>query len=143
MPTLSQLGDVLTACRITSSERWQRAAKLGAGDLTKTLDALAAFTPDWWTPGEGGGAEAPPGLTDYQRGVIELWFEGGDPSVRRQLALNQFLLLDKLGQGGQGAVFRGRQLNPARDVAVKTLHQDTEGGRQRFEQEARAMMKVQ
>jgi serine/threonine protein kinase len=142
MPTLSQLGAALTACRIATPERWQQATKLGGGDLAKTLAALAAFTPDWWVPGEDGGADAPPGLTAYQREAIELWF-GGDPApLPRQLALNQFLLLDKLGQGGQGEVYRARQRNPARYVAVKTLTQDSEGGRQRFEQEARAMMTV-
>ncbi len=140
MPTLSQLGHVLTACKIVGADRWARAAKLGGGDLATTLDVLAAFTPEWWPDGEPG--EAPPGLTDYQRGVIEHWYEGGADNVTRQLALNNFLMLEKLGQGGQGAVFKARQLNPGRFVAVKTLTQDTESGRARFEQEAKAMMKV-
>src|SRR5205085_1194578 len=48
----------------------------------------------------------------------------------------------KLGEGGQGAVFRARQLNPARFVAVKTLTRDTERARQRFEQEARTLLRV-
>ena len=141
MPTLSQLGHVLTACRVTTPERWHRAATRGAGDLAKTLDALAADPPEWWTGGAGA-SDAPAGLTEYQRGVIELWFEGG-PQPDRQLAVNRFVLLEKLGQGGQGEVYRARQLNPARFVAVKTLTRDTDTGRARFEQEARAMMKVQ
>src|SRR6185312_1273870 len=135
MPTFNQLGHVLTTCRLASPARWQRAARDGGGDLAKTLDVLAAEHAEWWTEG---GADAPPGLTEYQRGVIELWFENGGPMPSRQLALNQFLLLDKLGQGGQGEVYRARQLNPGRFVAVKSLTQDTETGRQRFEQEARA-----
>jgi serine/threonine protein kinase len=61
----------------------------------------------------------------------------------RQLAVNHFLLLDKLGQGGQGEVYRARQLNPSRFVAVKTLTRDSESSRRRFEQEARAMMRIQ
>jgi serine/threonine protein kinase len=142
MPTLSRLGDVLTTCRIATPERWQRAVKLGAGDPAKTLDALAAFTPDWWAPGEDGGADPPPGLTPYQREVIEAWVADRTRPIHRQLAVNQFLLLQKLGQGGQGEVYRARQLNPARYVAVKTLTQDTDSGRHRFEQEARAMMTV-
>jgi hypothetical protein len=138
MPTLAQLGHVLTACRVTTPEQWERATELGAGVLTRILDALANDTAEW----SAGAAEAP-GLTDYQRGVIELWFEEGGPPPHRQLALNRFLLLDKLGQGGQGAVYRARQLNPARFVAVKALTQDTDAGRERFEQEAKAMMRVQ
>ena len=142
MATLSQLGHVLTTCRVVSAARWQRAAKRGAGDLQRTLDALEAEPPEWWADApDAHGQDAPPGLTDYQRAIIELWFDGGPPPYR-QLALNRFLLLEKLGQGGQGEVYRARQLSPSRYVAVKTHTQDTDTGRQRFEQEARAMMRV-
>jgi eukaryotic-like serine/threonine-protein kinase len=138
MPTLSQLAQLLIACRVTTPELWQRAAKAGGGHVGKTLDALAA-EPPWWASAEG---ELLPGLSEYQRGVIDLWFEEDGPPPHRQLALNRFILLEKLGQGGQGEVYRARQLNPARFVAIKTLTQDTESRRQRFEQEARAMMKM-
>ena len=41
---------------------------------------------------------APPGLTDYQRNVIRARFAADElPLLRRDLALNQFLLLTKLG----------------------------------------------
>jgi serine/threonine protein kinase len=142
MPTLSELGRILIACRAVSVDRWRRAAEAGRGDPARTLDALAASPPEWWSAAEGDG-EPPPGLTDYQRGVIELWFDGDEADLPRQLARNQFLLLEKLGQGGQGEVYRARQLNPGRFVAVKALREESERRRQRFEQEARAMMKVQ
>src|SRR5262245_15034554 len=139
MPTLSQLAQVLIACKVVTAEAWQRAAKLGGNDLTETLDALAS-APPWWAADID---DPPPGLTDYQRSVIELWWENEELPLYRQLALNQFLLLRKLGQGGQGEVYSARQLNPARFVAIKTLTQETEARRQRFEQEAKAMMRVQ
>ncbi len=120
----------------------ERAARAARGDPAVALDALSADTPEWFTP-TGADTDTPPGLTEYQRGVIESWLENDDAPLARQLALNHFLLLDKLGEGGQGEVYRGRQLNPPRFVAVKTLRRDTESGRARFEQEARAMMKVQ
>ena len=138
MPTLPQLAQILTAARVVTAEAWARAAKIGDGDFVRTLDALAE-APAWWAPGDGDR----PALTEYQRSVIELWWEGGKAPLPRQLALNQFLILKKLGQGGQGEVYQARQLNPARFVAVKTLTQDTEARRQRFEQEAKAMMRVQ
>jgi serine/threonine protein kinase len=138
-PTLDELGTVLTATRVVSAARWKRAAARAGGDLTRLLAVLAAEPPEWWSGSEGTTDE--PGLTEYQRGVIEIWFEGG-PHPAKALALNQFVLLDRLGQGGQGAVFRGRQLNPSRFVAVKVLTQPTDAARARFEQEARAMMKV-
>src|SRR5439155_1149344 len=102
----------------TTAEGWQRAAKFGGDDLLQTLDALAA-APPWWA---AGAAEPQPGLTDYQRATIELWWEDEQLPLHRQLALNQFVVLQKLGQGGQGEVYKARQLNPAR-----------------FEQEAKAM----
>ncbi|MBN9121651.1 MAG: serine/threonine protein kinase [Planctomycetes bacterium] len=139
MPTLSQLAQILIACKVTTAEAWQRVAKLGGGDLAQTLDALAD-APPWWA---ADAADPPPGLTEYQRSVIELWWEDEELPLHRQLALNQFLILQKLGQGGQGAVYHARQLNPARFVAIKTLTQDTESRRRRFEQEAKAMMRVQ
>ncbi len=140
MPTLTELGQLLTACRVTSPDRWQRATKRGGGELARTLDALATAPPDWWTGGE---EDDPPGLTEYQRAVIDLWLTGDETDPARHLARNQFLLLEKIGQGGQGEVYKARQLNPSRFVAVKVLTEESERRRQRFEQEARAMMRVQ
>ena len=138
-PTLDELGEVLTAARVVSAARWKRAAARAGGDLTRLLEVLSAEPPEWWSGSEGATNE--PGLTPYQRGAIETWFEGG-PNPIKALAINQFVLLDRLGQGGQGAVYRARQLNPSRFVAVKVLTQPTDAARARFEQEARAMMKV-
>ena len=139
MPTLSQLAQILITCKVVTAEAWQRAAKLGGNDLTQTLDALAA-APPWWASDLD---DPPPGLTDYQRSVIELWWEDEELPLSRQLALNQFVVLKKLGQGGQGEVYSARQLNPTRFVAIKTLTQETEARRLRFEQEAKAMMRIQ
>ena len=143
MPTLSDLGNVLTGCRVVPRARWEEAVRVGGADLSAILDALAAKPPEWWNRKLEDSPQPPPGLTDYQRGAIEYWFAGGEVPLARQLTRNQFLLLDKLGEGGQGEVYRSRQLNPPRYVAVKILIQDTEAGRQRFEQEARVMMKIQ
>jgi serine/threonine protein kinase len=140
MPEIEDLADILVGCRVASRDRWERAALAGGGDLARTLDALADGPPDWWD----GTPPAPPGLTTYQRSAIELRFEADElDRLHRDLALNRFLLLEKLGQGGQGEVYRGRQLNPPRYAAVKTLIRETEVRRRRFEQEARTMMRVQ
>src|SRR5262249_9900639 len=140
MPELSDLAELLVECRVVTPERWEQAAETGEGELAPILDQLPGQPPDWWDRKP----PAPPGLTDYQRRAIEERFEADDlDQLRRDLTLNRFLLLDKLGQGGQGQVYRGRQLNPSRFVAVKTLIRDTDGRRRRFEQEARVMMKIQ
>ena len=146
MPPLSELGSILVGTRVISKVQWERArAKAersgkGVEGLLAALVALAAEPPHWWE----GQPPAPPGLTEYQQAVIRSRFVDDElPRLGRDLALNQFLLLSKLGQGGQGEVYRARQLNPPRYAAVKTLVRDTDIRRRRFEQEARAMMKIQ
>ncbi len=143
MRTLTDLANVLIGCRVVTRARWERAARIGRGDPTMTLDALTNDPPAWFTPSAADTSDIPHGLTDYQRDAIDLWLNGDDTPLERQLAINQFILLEKLGAGGQGDVYRSRQLNPPRFVAVKTLRRDTESDRARFELEARAMMKVQ
>jgi len=146
MPDLSELGAVLTATRAVGKEQWEDALELGeaAGGevdgLLAAINALAAQPPHWWD----GKQPQPPGLTEYQKTVIRSRFVDDELHLlRRDLALNQFLLLTKLGQGGQGEVYRARQINPPRYAAIKSLVRDTEVRRRRFEQEARAMMKIQ
>jgi eukaryotic-like serine/threonine-protein kinase len=140
MPRLSELADILVKCQVISKSQWEEAARIGREDLSGILAHLAKSTPYWWE----GSPPSPPGLTEYQRDIIRSRFNENELQfLRRDLTLNQFLLLDKLGQGGQGEVYRSRQLNPPRFAAVKILTRDTESRRKRFEQEARAMIKIQ
>ncbi len=140
MPRLSELADILIKCRLISRNQWDEAAQIGREDLSRILARLSKNTPIWWE----GPSPAPPGLTEYQRDIIQSRFDDNELDLlRRDLVLNQFLLLDKLGHGGQGEVYRSRQLNPPRFAAVKILIRDTESRRKRFEQEARAMIKIQ
>lgn len=140
MSRLSDLADILIETRVATGDQWASAVRAAGGDLDRILAALTAAPPHWWDRKP----PAPPGLTDYQRDAILSRYQDDELDLLpRDLALNQFLLLDMLGQGGQGAVFRSRQLSPPRFAAIKTLVRDSEVSRRRFEQEARAMMKVQ
>jgi serine/threonine protein kinase len=146
MAELAELGSILVGARVISRSQWEKAAAQlgpaggGVNGLLAILVALAAEPPHWWD----GKTPAPPGLTDYQQAIIRSRFVDDELHLlRRDLALNQFLILSKLGQGGQGEVYRSRQLNPPRYAAIKTLVRDTEVRRRRFEQEARAMLKIQ
>ncbi len=56
-----------------------------------------------------------------------------------------FEVLDVLGRGGMGIVYRGRQQNPAREVAIKVLapHAGGPQARARFQLEAEALGRLQ
>src|SRR5687767_13767006 len=56
-------------------------------------------------------------LTAYQ--VRRLWRERG-----AELVLNQYILLDKVGEGGMGEVFRARHTRLDRDVALKVMRRE-------------------
>lgn len=60
------------------------------------------------------------------------------PSPPALAGASQFELLDEVGRGGMGAIFRGRQLSLDREVAVKkALRPDDVSARERFVAEAR------
>src|SRR5690554_7797249 len=57
----------------------------------------------------------------------------------------RFVVLEKIGQGGMGAVFRALQTSLDRNVALKVLHSDkafTARARRRFGREARAIARL-
>ncbi len=64
-----------------------------------------------------------------------------DPLIGRTLD-GRYEVLGRLGEGGVGVVYRGRQAHLGRFVAIKVLHQDAAGipeWRRRFEREAKAL----
>ncbi|MEL6712557.1 MAG: bifunctional serine/threonine-protein kinase/formylglycine-generating enzyme family protein [Planctomycetota bacterium] len=66
-----------------------------------------------------------------------------DPAELVGHSLGPFELLEVLGRGGMGVVFRARQASPVREVAVKVLRAFAgEEGARRFEVEIRAAAKL-
>jgi serine/threonine-protein kinase len=67
-----------------------------------------------------------------------------DPFVGRTLD-EKYIVEERLGAGGMGAVYRARHLSMDRPVAIKFLHQrfvEDEAARSRFQTEARAAVKL-
>jgi predicted Ser/Thr protein kinase len=53
-------------------------------------------------------------------------------------AIGRYDVIDRLGFGGMGVVYRGRDRHIGRDVAIKVLRVSERGMRERFQQEARS-----
>src|SRR3954465_15801139 len=77
-------------------------------------------------------------LTAYQ--VRRLWKGEG-----RELFLSQYVLLDRLGEGGMGEVFRARHTRLDRDVALKVMRKEKMANPEavkRFRREIRAAARL-
>jgi eukaryotic-like serine/threonine-protein kinase len=73
--------------------------------------------------------------------VGDLFNDAPDPLVGRKLD-GRYEVLGRLGEGGAGVVYRGRQAHLDRLVAIKVLHEDRAAipqWRHRFQREARAL----
>lgn len=70
--------------------------------------------------------------------------EEPDPLIGRALQ-ERYLLLDRIGEGGMGVVYRGRDADAGRDVAIKVLSPELSvepAERERFLREARACERI-
>ncbi|HVI70382.1 MAG TPA: protein kinase, partial [Pyrinomonadaceae bacterium] len=77
---------------------------------------------------------------DLPRSTDEGYVPGPDPRVGLILD-SKYKLLESLGQGGMGSIFRAQRLHIGDEVAVKLLHHDLVREKQaleRFRREARA-----
>jgi serine/threonine protein kinase len=81
-----------------------------------------------------------------QRGWLTSWqLEQLEKGAAAQLVLGQYLLLEPLGQGGMGVVYKARHRRLDRIDAVKLIrkeHLDSDSALQRFYQEAKAAARL-
>ncbi len=70
---------------------------------------------------------------------------GKDPFIGRDILNGQFKILQKIGTGGMGSVYKAAQTDMNREVAIKILHPKLAGRKDltsRFRREARAMSQL-
>jgi serine/threonine protein kinase/class 3 adenylate cyclase len=115
--------------------------------LTQMLAADPAERPTAWEAREQlrrlhGAVDAPNGLAETNQMLLE--DQPLDDAVPRT-QLGRFRLLDKLGQGGMGRVYRAEDTADGRVVAIKVLNPDwarNSNALRRFHKEARLLAEV-
>ena len=111
-------------------------------ELSEIAGTTAAPSGIWRDASVGGGGGDP--HPRYSRDVVADVSETdlqSDPLIGRKLD-GRYDVIARLGEGGMGVVYRGRQAHLGRFVAIKVLHQDTAAigeWRRRFEREAQAL----
>lgn len=75
------------------------------------------------------------------RSVLALWGEPEEDAQARPARVGPYEVLGLLGEGGMGSVYRARQENPRREVALKVISPAamTREGRRRFARESRSL----
>src|SRR5215471_1386189 len=84
----------------------------------------------------------PPTIVCPTEETLVLYLEGAlDERAEANLVAGKYELMDQLGAGGMGRVYRARHVGLRRDVAIKFLRSEFVGDKsvvRRFEREARA-----
>jgi len=113
---------------------------LGHEGTTNSLEILQTDFPKIVPPAEGVDADlnlvgVEPSIPNFNRRTLP---------VKANELIGNFELLERVGEGGFGTVWRARDINLDREVAVKLIHARLTGSKERgmFEREARALAKL-
>jgi serine/threonine protein kinase len=134
MLSFDALGEILVQVQLLRPEQWEKVrqdlpAEADLRVLLQRLDKLRA----WWA-----GEDSISALTAYQRKWIKRLFERDQmKNLKTALRWGDYLILDQLGEGGMGIVFKGWDVPEGRPVAIKRIKGSSTDTYRRFRREAR------
>lgn len=139
---IPELGRALAESGILTEIQWNQAVtRAGEGaELSVILDILTR-TPAAWAPHEGVGGVRTMALSKHQLKQIERCLkENILPKLGRALRWNNYFILDPIGKGGMGTVYKGWDVEAKRYVAIKRTHRDSAEVRKRLKREAKLQL---
>jgi serine/threonine protein kinase len=128
--SLADLGYLLQQLEIIQPEQWSITLS-NQTSLTNLLQLLEQL-PAWWNP-------SCPAISPYQRDCISRRYGQGFRDLDRDLRVNGYLIIDKVGEGGTAVVHKAWSLELGQIVAVKRLVLSRQTLRDRLEREARIL----
>lgn len=130
MTKMENIRHLLLYLEVVTEEQWEQASTQSKS-LADRLDRLQQMSA-WYS-------QEMPCITKHQRSNIERRAEKGLRDLDRDLRVNNYLLLDVLGNGGMGYVLKGWSLEQKRAVAIKRLSSNDPQLRDRLQREMRIL----
>ena len=127
---VSELGYLLQQLEVVQPDQWKLAAR-GSSSLTNILDGLQQQSA-WWS-------SAHPAISDFQRDCINARLGQGFRDLDRDLRVNNYLVIGKLGEGGMAVVHKTWSLEQGQILALKRLVGNGQVLRDRLDREAQIL----